>query len=62
MPRDQQFNFVPGANRLDSLRGVADQVGMTASELLRRMLDHCLQPRVLGELVPALSGQLRVGR
>lgn len=39
------------------LRDTAEDAGVTMSEMLRRMLDHCRQPRVLDELLPHLSGK-----
>lgn len=43
-----------------ALRSLSRQTGCSASELLRRMVDYCAQERVLCELVPGLSGYLKV--
>lgn len=39
-----------------ALKLVSEQVGLTVSEILRRMVDHCLQPKVFFEMIPAVSG------
>jgi hypothetical protein len=36
-------------------------VGLSSSELLRRILDHACRPLVLNEVVPAMSGHVRIG-
>lgn len=43
------------------LFNVEQQTGLTRSELIRRMLDHCLQDHVLNILVPSQSGHLTAG-
>lgn len=37
-----------------------EQTGLSLSELLRRMMDHCLTTGVMNELVPSMSGRLEV--
>lgn len=51
------FLFDPGDNRKQQLFIAASQAGLSAAELLRRMMDHCLTPVGLGTVVPCLSGQ-----
>ncbi len=44
----------------DALKSVTRQTNLGLAEFVRRCLDHCLQERVLNQLVPALSGQLQL--
>ena len=55
-----KFIFEPAERRMEALRRVSSQAGLTMSELLRRMMDHCFQERVVNELVPAMSGTIVV--
>ncbi len=55
------FLFHPSARRKEQLRLVAEQADVPMGELLRRMIDHCTQPHILAEILPHLSGQIKVG-
>lgn len=50
-----------GDRQHEALKRSAQAVDLTGSELLRRMLDYCCRPVVLGELVPAMSGRIVIG-
>ncbi len=49
------------ARQQEDLRYLQRQTGLGISELVRRMLDNCLQEDSLNRLVPNMSGQIRVG-
>ena len=48
--------------QMGMLREVSEQTSLSVSEVMRRMYDHCLQPVVLNQLVPSMSGQINVGK
>jgi hypothetical protein len=54
----QRMNFILPDRYAQELRQVAQQTGLTLTEVLRRMMDHCLQGPVLNQLVPCMSGSL----
>jgi hypothetical protein len=41
-----------------SLEKLRDQAGISVSELMRRMIDYCLQEEEINHIVPCLSGRL----
>ncbi len=50
------FNLQSGQTEL--LKRVADAASISASELLRRMIDHCCRHDVIGDVVPTVSGRM----
>ena len=44
----------------DELRRRSEMTGLSVSELLRRMIDHCCQETVMNSLVPSMSGRQNV--
>lgn len=50
--------FNAGTERQERLRELSERASLSQAEILRRMLDHCLQEPVLNQLVPSLSGYL----
>ena len=57
MPR---YNFTMPERYKDILRVLADTTGLPESEILRRMIDFCSDHRVVDELVPTVSGSVRL--
>jgi hypothetical protein len=53
-------NFYLPERQDNGLRSVAQQAGLSYSELLRRMVDQCLQTTTLNVIVPAMSGKIQV--
>ncbi len=52
----ERFNFLISDKTRTKLREASESVGVTESELVRRILDYALQSRVLNEVVPSMSG------
>lgn len=44
----------------EALHELAEKTGLSISELVRRMVDHCSREQILNELVPSSSGYLRI--
>ena len=44
--------------QVDCLNGLKSQLDISASELVRRMIDRCCQEQQLNEMFPTMSGQL----
>ena len=56
------FLFVMDDNQIERLRNGSVVTGVCMSELLRRMIDYCLQDDVICNLVvPFMSGRISVG-
>lgn len=53
-------NFFLPERQDAGLRSVAEQTGLSYSELLRRMVDNCLQSQTLNQLVPSMSGKIHL--
>ena len=47
--------------QVKALHDLKELTGLTMTELSRRMIEHCLKEQVLNEVLPCLSGQLRLG-
>ena len=45
----------------DDLKDLSEKTGLSMSELVRRMIDQCSFGVGLGNLIPAMSGSVRVG-
>jgi hypothetical protein len=43
------------------LREVSVQTGLSMSDLLRRMMGHFLRNDNFNEIIPSLSGQVKIG-
>ena len=52
-----RLNFCFTERENQALRGIAANAGIVMSDLVRRMVDHCSQGRVLDEMFPHMSGQ-----
>lgn len=52
--------FDSGNLRKEQVRRVSEQAGLTMAELMRRMMDRCLQEEMINELCPRVSGQISV--
>ena len=55
-----QFNFLVSERQQGDVKNLASQTGLTASELMRRLIDAARTPTVFNLIVPAMSGQLVV--
>mgnify|MGYP001586938713 CR=1 FL=1 len=53
----QRLNQYMPPRQVQALRQASQQSSYSVAELMRRMIDHCLQPQVFGALFPTLSGQ-----
>lgn len=53
-------NLLMPARQPIALRIISDQIGLTVSETMRRMVDYCLRPEVFYEVIPAVSGMVRM--
>ena len=52
------FNTKLPDHQENAIKRLKEQVGLTYSELVRRMFDYSLRPQVLNEIIPSMSGQL----
>ncbi len=44
-----------------NLKNVLDQTQLGTSDMLRRMIDYCLQQQRMNDIVPSMSGQIKIG-
>lgn len=58
----RNYNQRMPERQIDALRALREQTGLSVSELIRRMFDYCIRDHVFNEIVPAMSGQVSVGR
>ena len=57
-----RFDLYVTSQQREEIRIRSEQTGLTAAELLRRMMDYCSQETVMNQLVPNMSGYLSIGR
>lgn len=53
-----RFDLFVTAQQREDVRRLSERTGLTAAELMRRMIDHGTQEQTLNALVPNYSGQL----
>ena len=51
-----RFDLFLTERQRDLLKRGAEQTGLTAAEILRRMIDHCSQEHVMNAVAPNVSG------
>ena len=56
----ERLNFFATSGEVSKLRLLSERTEFTLSDWLRRMIDYCLQDRVLNELLPSMSGSVSV--
>jgi uncharacterized protein YidB (DUF937 family) len=52
-----RYNWVIDTGQKELLEALAERTGYSESEILRRLLDHCLRPKVVDQMLPRMSGQ-----
>ncbi len=55
-----RFIFHPTEERLVNIRHQSEKANVPVAEVLRRMMDFCSQEYVINQLLPHVSGQLKV--
>jgi len=56
-----RYNFFLPDRQIDAIKTIVQKTDISSTaEMLRRMIDHCLQSRVLDEIVPSMSGRLNL--
>lgn len=48
--------------QFENLKQLSEFTGIAVSELVRRFIDHSAQSKVLDEIIPFLSGQIKIGK
>ncbi len=56
-----RFLFHPTLTRMSGLRLLSEQTQTPVAQVLRTMIDYCLQYEALNRMYPHLSGQLQSG-
>lgn len=58
----RQYNQFMTSDSLEFLHEVSDETGLTVSEIVRRMVDHCSRASVLYVVIPErFSGRIQIG-
>ncbi len=58
----ERMNQYLPAYQTQALRELRQRTDLSVAEWMRKMIDHCLQPKVLNELLPPMSGHLSIRR
>ncbi len=58
---NHRFNHMWSSGQAFMLEQIKDATGLTKSEIVRRMFDHCCSSEQLNRLCPAYSGQIQLG-
>lgn len=56
----EKFLFHLPTQQKQMLISVSEQTGLSYAEWLRKMIPYCMQSSVLNELMPSMSGYIKV--
>lgn len=56
----KHFNLLIPERQWEHLSNISTQTEIKISELMRRILDYGLKQQVLNEIIPSMSGQIKI--